>query len=351
MPRDKTLHIGDGEAGTEQKNIFGAFVTEIKQPPLEPPPEEAAVLSASAVPETAKEPDTVTVSSSHEQQQQRKPVVKIKVKRSTASSRGDEGTDNQTVEKSQGCGINEPDHAASSSVSVDAPQRNIAETVSMINNQNNVEEVNSCHDLGSRVTASIGSAKLAGEDLGKELQCTADSSKISYHDPSSQGILEESLLNLASDAVAYSDFPTASAVGNLDNSSVAGADSPRHGKEREREREKKKEKDKKRRRDDPEYLERKRLKKEKKRREKEMTKLLSEENKVYAVEPPSKTPEEDRAKGPEVKSVTVQQMRTNEAGNSNAVVTRVDSRPEGSEPASAAPKIRIKIKNRLLNKS
>ncbi|PKI70371.1 hypothetical protein CRG98_009251 [Punica granatum] len=349
VPRDKTLHVGDGETGNEQRNIFGALVTETKPPPLELPPEDAPNLSSLAVPETAKEPDTV--SSCHEQQQ-RKPLVKIKVKRSIASSRGEEGADNQTVEKSQGGGIN--DHGASSSVSVDAPQRNITETVSMSNNQNNLEEVNSCHDLGSRVTASIGSVKVAGEgeDLGKEFQCTADSSKVTYisqlQEPSSQGLLEDSSLCLAPETVAYSNFPTTSAVGNHDNNSVAGAESPHRGKDKEKK--KKKDKEKKRKRDDPEYLERKRLKKEKKRREKEMAKLLNDEKKTSAIEFPSKISGEDKAKEPEVQPVTAQK-KTNEVGNSNAVLTKVDSRPEGSEPASAATKIRIKIKNRPLSKS
>ncbi|KAK4749006.1 hypothetical protein SAY87_026455 [Trapa incisa] len=344
VPRDKTLHIGDGDAGAEQRSIFGAFVPEMKQPHLELPPEEAPILSASAVPVAVKEPDTV---SSSQEQRQKKPIVKIKVKRSTASSRGDEDIDNQTVEKSQGCRTNEPDHGVSSSLSVDAPLRNATETVSIGNNHNNLEEVNSCHDLGSRVTASIGSAKVASEDLRKELQCTADSSKISYHshiqDRTSQGMLEESSLNLASDVAAYPNLPTASAVGNHDNNSVAGEGSLRTVKDREKEKKKKKkDKDEKRKRDDPEYLERKRLKKEKKRKEKEMSKLLSEEKRMPVVELPGKIPE--------AKLVMVQMAKTVEAGNSGAVVTRVDPSPEGSGTAKAG-RIRIKIKNKPLNKS
>ncbi|KAM7251835.1 hypothetical protein ACFE04_023718 [Oxalis oulophora] len=76
--------------------------------------------------------------------------------------------------------------------SVDAPsqRKNSTEALS-ISNHHNLEEVNSCHDRGSRMTESIGSVKFAseGDNFGKELQCTTDSSRALDHlqvdDPSS----------------------------------------------------------------------------------------------------------------------------------------------------------------------
>ncbi|KAL2467640.1 Transcription initiation factor TFIID subunit 2 [Forsythia ovata] len=114
--------------------------------------------------EVPKEADN-TVHKSHEP---KKPKLKIRVKHSAASSRAEE-PDNGRQVRSQDGGT-DADHGASSSVSVDAPQRNFIENISTSNH--NLDDVNSSHDVGSRVTASIGSAKLA-----TELQCTADSSK------------------------------------------------------------------------------------------------------------------------------------------------------------------------------
>ncbi|KAF3774057.1 hypothetical protein EJ110_NYTH53980 [Nymphaea thermarum] len=84
------------------------------------------------------------------------------------------------MENSQGRPI-EVDLAGSNAASVDAPVRIISEPVS-ISNQN-VEEVNSSHDHGSRMTASVGSAKFVQEeDIGKKLQCTADAKGLALVD-------------------------------------------------------------------------------------------------------------------------------------------------------------------------
>ncbi|KAK3225655.1 hypothetical protein Dsin_005517 [Dipteronia sinensis] len=285
------------------------------------------------IPEVSKEADTV--SNSHERKTQ---VVKIRVKHSAATSRAE--TDNTTVERSQG-GHQETDRRTSSSVSVDAPQRNSVEVVS-ISNQN-IDEVNSCHDRGSRMTASIGSAKLPseGDNFGKELQCTADSSKVSVHlqsdDPLSPSIIHDN--NVDIDAQKYASLQSLS-VGrhDLNGRSSGKVASPFRGKQKE----KKKDKEKKRKREDPEYLERKRLKKEKKQKEKEMAKLLSEERKVPSVELLGK--EEFR-----IKSATVQ-LKPNEPSGSKVMISKLETRPEQPE-GTPAPKLRIKIKSRMQNKS
>jgi transcription initiation factor TFIID subunit 2 len=350
--------MGDAETCIEQKNIFSNLVPEVKPPelpsdvpnppettshtphPSEPPPSEPPpdIPSTShdilAIPQASKEADTV--SNSHERKM---PSIKIRVKQSAATSRTEEA-DNQTVEKSHG----ERHERASSSVSVDAPQRNFAEAVS-ISNQN-LEEVNSCHDRGSRMTASIGSAKPAsdGDEIGKELQCTADSSKVSVQ-PEADIPLPSSFINdnsVDAEAHKYASLQSLS-VGRpgLDGGSLGMTDSSLHGKEKK---EKKKDKEKKRKReenkghrDNPEYLEKKRLKKQKKQKEKELAKLLSKETNASSVEPKL-----NLASG---------QLDPIEPKGSDSITKRVDVKPEASEGTSAAPKIRIKIKNRTLNKS
>ncbi|KAJ0106687.1 hypothetical protein Patl1_19054 [Pistacia atlantica] len=331
VPRDKILLRGDGDTYSDQRNICAAFVTEMKptEPTLDMPNfsrDNLAIPDVSkevdcvsngceenilVIPENSKEADIVsngherkmsvpevskdadTVSNSHERKM---PVVNIRVKQSAATSRAEEA-DNRAFERSQG-GQHEADRVTSSSVSVDAPQRNSVEAVSI--SYQNVEEVNSCHDHGSRMTASIGSAKLPseGDNFGKELQCTADSSKVSMHlqpdDPSSPSILQDN---------------------NVDP----------HAKKYEK---KKKDKEKKRKREDPEYLEKKRLKKEKKQKEKEMTKLLSEEVRTPSVEISGKKGEAT------IKMATVQLQQPIEPSEPKATITKVESRAEPSEENS-----------------
>ncbi|XP_040997720.1 transcription initiation factor TFIID subunit 2 [Juglans microcarpa x Juglans regia] len=378
VPREtRTLLMGDAETSIEQKNMISSLVPEMKLPdlpsdipnhpeppsntqhPLETPPDipnpSQEVL---AIPHASKEADTV--SSGHERKM---PSIKIRVKQSAATSRT-EDADNKTVEKSQG-GQHETDHGASSSVSVDAPQRNFAEIVS-ISNQN-LEEVNSCHDHGSRMTASIGSAKPAsdGDEIRKELLCTADSSKVSGQlqadVPLSSSFIQDN--NIDAYAQKFASLQTLS-VGRsgLDGGSLGLTDSSLHEKEKKKEKKKGKEKKRKRedhkeRRDDPEYLERKRLKKEKRQKEKEMAKLPSKETNSSSVEPTKKgeprmklAPAQLNPNEPSASDAVTKRV-ANERRGPDSMTKRVDVKPEASEGTSAAPKIRIKIKNRTLNKS
>lgn len=324
-----------------------ARVESLKEAPIETPkevftefPHEAPIEAPIEAPnEVSKEADTV--SNSHE----RKRLIKIKVKQSSATSKAD--TDNQMVERSLG-GRNETDHGASSSVSVDAPQRNFAEALSMGNH--NIEEVNSWHDHGSRMTASIGSAKFLsdGDELVKELQCTADSSVVYSQphpeDPSSSSIIQDN--NIDADARRYASLQTLS-VGRLDlDGESLGKETSARGKEKHRGKDKKRKREShKEQQDDPEYLERKRLKKEKKRKEKELAKLLSEEAKRSSVDLQSKKEEPEVDVARQVKSVEPSGY------NSKSETKKIDTKPEASEGTSGAPKIRIKIKNRMLSKS
>nr|XP_025616525.1 transcription initiation factor TFIID subunit 2 isoform X5 [Arachis hypogaea] len=294
--------------------------------------------------EVSKEADTI--SNSHE----RKTKIKIKVKQSSAASRAD--TDNQIAERSLGAGRNDIDHGPTSSVSVDAPPRNCAETIST--GHHNIEEVNSWHDRGSRMTASIGSAKIVsdGDELVKELQCTADSSVIYSHplpeDPSSSSIIQDN--NIDADARRYASLQTLSIARRDPDEDSLRKEASGRGKEKHKSKEKKRKREdhkdhKGRHHDDPEYLERKRLKKEKKRKEKELAKLRSEEAKRSSLENSSKKEEP-----PQPKPVVPSGYNNN---NSRiAEVRRVESKPEASEGiSSGAPKLRIKYKNQMLGKS
>ena len=358
VPKDKLPRMDDVGICNEQNNNFSALVTEIRPPP-QPPADNPNLLHDNLViPEASKEVDTV--SNSHER---KTAVVKIRVKQSATTSKAEEA-DNGTVERSQGGERSQGRHhdvdrGATSSVSVDAPQRNSAEAVS-ISNQN-IEEVNSFHDHGSRITASIGSAKIAseGDNFGKELQCTADSGNVSVHpqpdDPSSPSIIQDNYID--AEARKYASLQTLS-VSRQDGCSLGTVDSQFQGKER---RKKKKDKEKKRKRedhkgdqDDPEYLERKRLKKEKKHKEKEMAKLLSEvkapstELLGKKEETTSLTELSGKKEELDINSTTVQ-LKPSEP--SKVVITKLETRSEPREgTTTSAPKFRIKIKNKTLNK-
>ncbi|GMH30011.1 hypothetical protein Nepgr_031854 [Nepenthes gracilis] len=172
IPRNQTRQMGYAEICSEQRNNLAGLINQDK-PSQVPAEQEVPNLSHGSLvvlaPEAVREPDTVSSS-----QGRKMPVVKIKVKHPASSNKAEEA-DNLTVEKSLG-GQNEIDHGDSCSFSVHAPHRNVTEVISLSNQ--NLEEVNSCHGHGSHLTASIGSAKFAREELGKELQCTADSSNV-----------------------------------------------------------------------------------------------------------------------------------------------------------------------------
>ncbi|XP_047266049.1 transcription initiation factor TFIID subunit 2 isoform X2 [Capsicum annuum] len=215
--------------------------------------------------EPSREPDTV--SASHER---KKPVFKIKVKKTVTSSLA-EDHENVAMDKSQD-GFRDVDRGASSSVSVDAPQRNVIEILSSGGNQF-PEDVNSCHDVGSHVTASIGSVKVVveGEELAKELQCTAESSKVSLV-PQPDDLLPTGIMSV--------DDPEVETHKYASLHSLTMPNLPVHGKVKEKKKDSGKKRKLEGRKDDPEYLERKRLKKAKKRKEKELAKLLQDDTKA-----------------------------------------------------------------------
>nr|GLL17498.1 transcription initiation factor TFIID subunit 2 isoform X1 [Ipomoea trifida] len=265
-----------------------------------------------------------TISAGHER---KKPVFRIKVKKSTTSScAGD--PENPTVDKSHD-GLHDIDRGASSSVSVsvDAPQRNFFEGASG-NNHNNIDDVNSCHDVGSRVTASIGSVKVApdGEELMKELQCTAESSKVP---PDDQIIRDRDVdmeghkfASLQSLSCTKPDVNCTS----LDTSNLHAHGSK--GKHKKRNRDEKREKEhKSSKHDDPEYLERKRLKKEKKRKEKEMAKLLDDGAKPKSKPKPSPSVELSQKKRENVDG----KVRSHKGGDTTNSITDLGRRKDESE--------------------
>ncbi|XP_011094291.1 transcription initiation factor TFIID subunit 2 isoform X1 [Sesamum indicum] len=248
--------------------------------------------------EAPNEPDTVSNS-----RELKKPKLKIRVKQSAASSRAEDpdkassragDRDNPRILNAQD-GHNDVDRGASSSVSVDAPHRTFAETISTGNQ--NFEDANSCQDVGSRVTASIGSAKptLDGEELVKELQCTADSSKISLPLPPADR-LPTSTMKINNEPQSSEQYLASRGIRRHDVEGSSGPTDPQfYGKEKE----KKKDKDRKRKKnghhDDPEHKELKRQKKEKKRKEKEMAKLLAD--KPNTVPPSLELPSQERRIG------------------------------------------------------
>lgn len=270
-------------------------------------------------PEVRREPDTGSNS-----QERKRTVLKFKMKPSSASSRAEEADNVVVLERSQGA-HNGGDHGTSSSVSMDAqPPRNLINTANVSNQ--NLEDVNSCHDLGSRVTASIGSAKLAAGDaaLLTELQCTADSSKVQVQ---SNDV----------DPVNHMKYISLQALNGTDDMSLAGPTEKPISSAKEKEK-KKKDKEKKRKKshkdkDDPEYLERKRLKKEKKKKEKELAKLKVKPSITLKLE-----------KKPDTIKEVAEVAQVN---NVAALVDDVVMRTEGTTTASTS-KIKIKIKNRLL---
>ncbi|KAL6994920.1 hypothetical protein U1Q18_005056 [Sarracenia purpurea var. burkii] len=389
VPRDETLRMGHAETCSELKNIFAALVKHSKPP--EPPLDALNILHMDSNPNFSHPDTTVDISKlsqpeptvdflslshhlelpivipeasreavsiSNSREGGKKPVVKIRLRQSAASSRA-EDADNATVEKSQGGHNDGGDHGPCSSISVDAPQRNFTEVLSMSNQ--NIEEVNSCHDPGSRMTASIGSAKLASEEgndeFGKELQCTADSSKV-YMLPTNPSDDRASPSTVKDNGGAktqkYASLQTLSVPRHdLDSVSLVMADSHSHGKGKGKERTKKKGKEKKRKRDDPNYLERKRLKKEKKHKEKEMARLLG-----GGISEPvlATTSEKDEIEtrltmvSRETKSPAVE-LKPGEQGGPKVVIKMVDSRAADTSEASSSHKFRIKIKNRTPNKS
>ncbi|KAM0982889.1 hypothetical protein ACFX2J_015626 [Malus domestica] len=288
VPKDhKPFHLGEAESFREQKNIFAAFIPESK---YVEPPSEAPNLSHGdlTVPETSSDGFAFP-----------------------AASKDDLGAPEPTTDgfgapELPSGGLGDPEPSGSGLVAEEpsiggfaAPEPRIGSfdglavsEPSIVSPSNqNLEEVNSWHDLGSRMTASIGCAKLASDvdDTGKELQCTADSSKVSAlprpKDPSPSFIQDNRDAEVQKHAgVQALSVPRNDVIGG----SSGMSDSLPRGKEKEKKKDEKRKRDgHKGHRDDPEYLERKRIKKVKKPKEKEMAKLLNERAKVPSAELPS----------------------------------------------------------------
>lgn len=290
--------------------------------------------------------------------EQKKPKLKIRVKHSAASSRAEEPDNGRQIRSQDG--PTNADHGASSSVSVDAPQRNFIENISTSNQ--NQDDVNSSHDVGSRVTASIGSAKLA-----TELQCTADSSKVSLPLLPDDHLPSNTMENdLEMPSHGNTNLPSPAAY-------IIHSSSREKDKIKVEKKEKKKKKKEKRKRNDhdgdPEHLERKRLKKEKKRKEKEMAKILYGEAKTvdsvglrinegggatFNGEAKQPTPlgfgsnKNSSKSRTEMAEDPATKTKSSEANASTNVNTMEDS--ASARQPSTGHKIKIKFKNRMLGK-
>ncbi|KAK9748208.1 hypothetical protein RND81_02G043200 [Saponaria officinalis] len=313
--------------------------------------------------EPLKEADSVSTS-----RERKLPVVKIRVKPIATSNKG-EGTSFKQVNP-----------AASSSVSVGAPDRNITEVNCASNHV--AEEVNSCR--GSHMTASIGSAKVLreGDEIVRELQCTADSSNIHLtRDQSSLNFgREDALVN---PEVQKPDMLRTAE--DVDGGSLSTANPELDRKHRDKKEKKRKRDDhKKMNRDDPEYLEKKRLKKEKKQKKKEMAKLLNDERKAIPEKHSEKRKDEEvevmsgkreessrmmtddrhRPSDPGMPLDSTSLKGQDGLGNKEANVRstlsdrqgpRLVFRTEENKPkppeGGSGTKLRIKIKNRKLDKS
>ncbi|XP_021731512.1 transcription initiation factor TFIID subunit 2-like isoform X1 [Chenopodium quinoa] len=284
--------------------------------------------------EVSREADAVSIS-----QDRKTAVFKIRVKQ-TANSNKSEKVDNLTHARSQ-AGHNEIHPVASSSVSVDAPQQNLTEAVSISNQI--TEEVNSCQGRGSHMTASIGSAKLAteGDEVGKELLCTADSSTI----PTLQQLDDCLSPNFTKDNLPKAEVHkqevqlSLSVAAEEVDVSQSTLNPESHGKKKSKKKDKEKKRkrgdDHKSHRDDPEYLERKRLKKEKKKKkkkkkEKEMAKLLNDERNVVSGDGHSRLENEKRLfSNNDTKAVSTESLAKNEAPAMNT--ESIEHRPFGQE--------------------
>jgi transcription initiation factor TFIID subunit 2 len=223
----------------------------IPQPSRPQEPSTSTPSVHEVLPTSVPTKDTDNISNCNE----RRNVVKIRVKRTASSSKA---SDADHRGHSHG-GRNENEVGPCRSMSVDAPMVGSANEPINVSSHN-IEEQNSCHDRESRMSASVSNAKLIDRhEISKELQCTADSRlDVLPKDESSPVI---NLLEVADKPGSQLERVSTSCEGNQAPESM-----------NELEAKERKDKDKKRKRDkkdDPEYLEKKWLKKEKKRMEKE----------------------------------------------------------------------------------
>ncbi|KAK1314144.1 hypothetical protein QJS10_CPA06g02183 [Acorus calamus] len=224
-------------------------------------------------------------------------------------------------------GHNETEVGPSSSVSVDAPLKVLGSPKMSTSNQN-IEDVSSFQRQQSLMTASIGSVKVANiNEIAKELQCTADSKKGAPPEYQSSPSIHLD--------VGDADLPK-----NIDIKPPQAVDdqelterSKKRKKDKDKKRKREEKSDHKGHRDDPEYLEKKRLKKERKRAEKEMAKLQSGANKASSSVGKAS---EQRAEVRKVEEAIESKMAKNEEAKVDSIRTTL------------APKIRIKIKGQSL---
>ncbi|RRT50632.1 hypothetical protein B296_00030825 [Ensete ventricosum] len=300
----------------------------------EPLAETVKLSEALPTAETVREGDTVSNCS-----ERRVNVIKIRVKQRSSSSKADD-VDHQ-MEYSRGR-PNDAELGPCSSVSVDAPARGATEPFN-ISSQNN-EEVSSSHDRESRMTASIGSAKLVGEDkLGKELQCTADSRL----DALSKDQLSPNNINVEETVISKTACLQDLSVVRHDGEVAMPPENDEELKEKRKK--EKKDKERKRRRDDkvhkkddPEYIEKKRLKKERKRKEKELAKMHKGGDRSSSDMKISSRPSESR--GSLVDSKV-------EPGVEIHALKNKESISETAQGSFTSSKFRIKIKSRNTDNS
>ncbi|KAK1287753.1 hypothetical protein QJS10_CPB19g01579 [Acorus calamus] len=275
-----------------------------------------------AIVEAVKEADTVSNVSERR-------VLKIRVKQPSASIRVDDMEN--IIDHSHG-GHNETEVGPSSSVSVDAPLKVLGSPKMSTSNQN-IEDVSSFQRQQSLMTASIGSAKVANiNEVAKELQCTADSKK---------GAPPE----YQSSPSIHLDVGDADVPKNIDIKPPQAVDdqeltekSKKRKKDKDKKRKREEKSDHKVHRDDPEYLEKKRLKKERKRAEKEMAKLQSGANRASSSMGKAS---EQRTEVTPVKSRKMEEaIELKVAKNEEAKVDSIRT--------TSVPKIRIKIKGQSL---
>ncbi|RLM53139.1 hypothetical protein C2845_PMPSC040778 [Panicum miliaceum] len=275
---------------------------------------------------------------------ERRNVVKIRVKLTASSSKASDADHRVHCHG----GRNENEAGPCSSMSVDAPMVGAATEPLNVSNHN-IEEQNSCHDHESRMSASVGNAKLMDRhEISKELQCTADSRLDVL--PKDQFSPAVNPLGVVDKPGSQLEVVSTSYDGNQAPESVSGVET--------KERKKKDKKDKKRKRDekrdkkdDPEYLEKKRLKKEKKKMEKESARKQLEGEEKATLEQrkivkPSGLQEVLPARPPTapVRSAEPAPSQSAEPAAVRSSEPQISSKETTVDTARTAAKPRIKIK-------
>ncbi|KAG6516052.1 hypothetical protein ZIOFF_026499 [Zingiber officinale] len=321
VPRVQLPATISAETGSQQ--VTRPVHLKLKIPrPQEPVSDNGKAPEVLPPAETNKEGDTISNCS-----EKRVNVIKIRVRQLSSSSKVDEI--DHHMDYSRAC-TNDVELGPCSSVSVDAPAR--ATDPLNVSNQNNLE-ADSAHDRGSRMTASIGSAKIASMDeLGKDLQCTADS-RLAGLSKAQLSPTDFKVDETVDEIATLQEHPMhrlgVEATVSLDN------EQPRENK-KYKDKEKKRKRDDKDKKDDPEYLEKKRLKKERKRMEKELAKMQKDGDKVSELKI---SPRNTESSSPFIDAKKAEQnVETH-------VVASKDNKSETTK-GTFPTKLRIKIKSR-----